>query len=545
VAAIGRSAVARRDRRPVAPASTWQATFDARAIDAIFADLNQSSLPGATVGIALEGKPVYRKGFGLANMELPVLLSPSVRMRIASITKQFASLAFMLLCEEGLAGIEDPITAHVQGLPAWADRITLYHLMGHVSGLRDVHDITYQFGGVGLPVTCQQMLSLYRGIDDVNTAPGTTCNYNNGGYLLLSAAIENISGQRLEDVFRQRIFQPIGLYDTELRRFDTDFLPNSATAHMTNERGTYEKSYIGVEYDGVGGLVSTVDDMLRWLAHMDAPIVGTGQTWDLMTTPQMLANGASTGYGLGIYKGRYRGAEILFHSGGLMGSSAHIVKVPAAKLDIVVMTNRHDVYSPLRANRILDACLPALEPVPDPRDPAFSTGTFFSPRTGRVIQLYSKEGQPFASIDGGDMQLVAGDDGVLRPTLDFEYFRYSITPVGSVHEPHAILFNNFGNVDELEVLEAMPDCDPNTIAGTYRSTAARATVTITATDGRISFMGPFGSAHYKLQSLADRIWRASSTTAMPWGGILVFDTDRRLFRFSTARNSGLLFQRVS
>src|SRR5437762_7756253 len=83
--------------------------FDERKIDAIFAELNQCHLPGAAVGIAIGGKPVYRKGFGLARMELPVVLSPAIRMRIGSTTKHFAAFAYLLLCEEGKAGIDDPL----------------------------------------------------------------------------------------------------------------------------------------------------------------------------------------------------------------------------------------------------------------------------------------------------------------------------------------------------------------------------------------------------------------------------------------------------
>src|SRR6185503_9399615 len=114
-----------------------------------------------------------------------------------------------------------------------------------------------------------------RDIDDVSAAPGTTWSYNNGGYLKLSVAIERITGESLENVLRKRIFEPAGMHDTLLRRWDTDFVPNSATLHTAGADGTYGRNYMGLAIAGEGGIASTVDDMLKWLAHMDHPVVGT------------------------------------------------------------------------------------------------------------------------------------------------------------------------------------------------------------------------------------------------------------------------------
>src|ERR1700758_395772 len=135
--------------------------FDEAQIDAIFAAVNQCHLPGVAVGIAIRGRPVYRKGFGLASMELPVVLSPSTRMRIYSTTKHFTCLAYMLLCEEGKADIDDPIGKYVPELHSIARGVTAGQLMGNTSGLRDVYDIGYQFSGTGKRVTSAQLLALY------------------------------------------------------------------------------------------------------------------------------------------------------------------------------------------------------------------------------------------------------------------------------------------------------------------------------------------------------------------------------------------------
>ena len=345
--------------------------LDEKKIDRIFAGLDSCRLPGAAVGIAIDGRPVYREGFGLANMELPVVLSPTTRMRIGSASKHFTSLAYLLLCEEGRAGIDDPIGKYLPELHPVAHPVTARQLMSHTSGLRDVHDICWQFGGLGRPVSSAELLSLYRDIGDANGPPGTEWNYNNGGYLMLSAAIEQITGQSLEDVLRERLFEPVGLHNTLLRRFDTDFVPNSATLHMTDAAGRFGKSYLGTALAGEGGIVSTVDDMLRWLAHMDTPAVGSPATWEAIKTSQRLHDRASTGYGLGLVVGNYRGVETLSHGGGVLGGNSQMLKVPAVGLDVVVLINRHDLEATSLTNEILDDCLVGLAAAENPANRAF------------------------------------------------------------------------------------------------------------------------------------------------------------------------------
>jgi D-aminopeptidase len=518
--------------------------FDEKKIDAIFADLDQCRLPGAAVGIAIHGKPAYRKGFGLANMELPIVLTPTIRMRIGSTTKQFTCLSFMLLCEAGRAGLDDPIGKYLPELHPVARRVTMRQLMGHVSGLRDVFDIRLQFSGLGgRPVSSGELLRLYGDIDDVSAAPGTTWIYNNGGYLLLSAVIERISGRSLEELLRTQIFGPIGMADSLLRRWDTDFVDNSASPHMAKARGGFERSYWGVDYAGAGAIVSTVDDMLRWLSHMDAPVVGSPSTWAVMKAPQRLANGTSTGYGLGLITDRYRGVETLSHAGSWLGANAQMLKVRAAGLDVVIMVNRHDVWGMLLAQRILDSCLPGLDPIRKPVRSQGVAGVFRSPATDRVIQLSTKEGQPIVSIDGHDMPCVHGDDGVLRPIPIWSYLQWEVTLVGDPEKPTSLRLSDFGNIDDM-VMENPPG-EAGVVVGRYRSdtTSTEATICETEDGPRLSTIGRFGSAVYDLECLADDIFRARQQSELPWGGMLTFDRGGKGFRFASVVTRDLTFRR--
>lgn len=519
--------------------------FDETRIDSIFSELQCSALPGAAVGIAIRGRPVYRKGFGLANMELPVVLAPTMRMRIGSTSKHFTSLAYMLLCEDGRAGIDDPVGKYLPDLHPVTRAITIRQLMTHVGGLRDAHEISWQFCGTGRAASSADLLSFYRDVDDVNAAPGTAWSYNNGGYLILSSVIERISGQSLESFLRERIFDPIGMFDTVLRRWDTDFVPNSASLHMTNAAGRYVKSYIGMALAGEGGIVSTVDDMLRWLAHMTAPMIGSTETWATMKTPHRLANGASTGYGLGLITNRYRGVETLFHGGGVLGGNSHMLKVPAAGLDVAIMVNRQDVLGLDLVNKILDACLPDLEPVRGMSHCALATGTFRSPITGRVIQLYAKDGQQIVSIDGYDWHFVSAENGVLRPAPIWSHLKLKVATVGDPRRPTAIRFSDFSNTDDLVAVRPPESVDTRAITGQYRSSTTGTGATISESEEglRLVTVGRFGSMTYRLECLAEGIWRARSGCAIPWDAILSFCGDGAAFLFTTLRTRALSFRR--
>jgi D-aminopeptidase len=518
--------------------------FDERKIDAVFGELDQGHRPGAAVGIAIEGEPIYRKGFGLANIEQSVRLLPQTRMRIFSVSKQFTSLAYMLLCEDGSACLDEGIGKYLPELHPVAGRVTPRQLMGNIGGLHDVFDITWHLNGTGWTVESEELFSLYRGISSINALPGTAWIYNNGGFLILSIAIERITGKALEDVLRDRIFAPIGMSNTMLRRFDTDFVPNSATLHVTDSGTGYRKSYLGTAVAGEGGIVSTIDDMLRWMAHMDTPLVGNAATWETIKAPQRLANGTSTCYGLGLGADRYRGVATLAHSGSGMGGGSHIAKVPDAGLDIVVMTNRDDPGAILLVDRILDACLPGLAPIKAIKHP-LAEGTFQSSTTHRVVQLVAVQGRQIASINGTDLPVEPDADGVLWTAGAVRFTKQGVRLAGDPMQPQSVQLNDFGNLDQLA--RSAPSCkrEGGMIAGRYSSETADGDANVCETENgpQLIMSGRFGSVLYQLACIGKGLWRASSPRVGWLGGILSFDKDARSFRFSTYRTRALIFRR--
>lgn len=540
-----KSAVARNS---AAFARKLAVEFDEKKVDAIFAELNQCHLPGAAVGIAVGGRPLYRKGFGLANMELPIVLSPSMRMRIGSTTKHFTAFAFMLLCEEGKASIDDPLGKYIPELHSVTRQVTMRQLMGNTSGLRDACDIRFQFSGTtGRLTSRDDIVAFYRGIDDVNAPPGTTYIYNNGGWVLVSAVIERVTGQSFEDVMRKLVFEPIGMNDSLVRAWDTDFVSNSATPHTTNRAGQFEKAYWNLDFAGAGTVVSTVDDMLRWSHNMDTRTVGSAATWGAIRTPQTLQNGTSTGYGLGMITTLYRGVETCHHAGGYSGCYSQLLKVPEADLDIVLLLNRDDVSGVALVHRIIDACVPELDSVRKKAAPV-TTGVYKSSTSGRVVQLFPRGDFQMVSLDGLDLPFERSEDGTLKSWAPTAQMKWDVKLAGDVRKPTAIRFSDFGNAEDMVSVPPIANPDIDAIEGKYRSVTTGTELTIFATEdgARMTARGRFGTTDSSLECLADGIWRSRSLgLVLPISGILVFANDRAAFRLSNGVTRDLVFTRVT
>lgn len=514
------------------------ATFDEKKIDEIFAGLDQGRLPGAAVAIAIDGVPVYRRGFGLANMELPIPLAPSMRMRIGSTTKHFTALAYLLLCEEGRARLDDPIGSYVPEMNSVSRGVTIRQLMGHTSGIRDAMTIAMMMDGPARATSDQELLSYYQHIDDVDFAPGESWSYNNGGYVLLTAAIERITGERLEDVLRKRIFEPVGMCDTMLRRHDGGFVENSATLHFRTADGRFTRDYMGPEISGAGGMVSTMDDMLRWLRHMDAPFVGSSDTWRAMREPHRLANGTLTAYGLGLVSDLYRGVPTISHGGGVVAGNSQMIKVPSAKLDISIAVNRADVSGADLANKIIEICVTGLEATLPKTVGDRRNGVFLSRRDGRVLELLDEADMQLMSLDGAPpLPLRPGPNEAMQLPAIMSFILQSFR-----FEGPAIRLTEFGDEDLFE-----PVCSASDVATderTFRSDATGMTLQFFQAEGgpRLRTHGRFGEVEYSLRPIGERIWKAQMIGPFSMlGGIVTFAADGRNAELTVGRMRKLQF----
>lgn len=311
-------------------------------LDVLFAPHRRTDAPGCVVGIALGGHTVYRKAFGMASVQHGVANTPRTRMRIGSTSKHFTCLAALLLAEEGQLDLDAPASAALPdlALPTLQGMPTLRQFMHHTSGWRCALDLGVLGNGMALMPTGWMPAASSRQ-QGVNFAPGTGQIYSNGGYHLLSMAVDRAAGMPLEAFLKERVFKPLDMGDTEGVPSDHTVTPERASNHFPGLGGGWRHALCWTEeIRGEGNLVSTVDDMLRWLAHLRGPKrVGSDATWAQMLAPSVLANGHRSPYTMGLMRHGYRGVEVIHHAGGVAGGNSDMLTVPAHQLDIVMMTN--------------------------------------------------------------------------------------------------------------------------------------------------------------------------------------------------------------
>ena len=332
------------------------------ALDALFASVNRGDAPGLVVGVAHRGETIYRRGFGLASLEHATANTPWTRMRIGSTSKHFTCLAVLLLAEDGLVDPDAPVRDYLPELPARAVEPTVRQLMSHTSGLRCHLDIGFLGNGEALTPDGGAWETMKRQ-REVNFAPGENMVYCNGGYHLMSLLIEKLAGVPFEQFLRDRIFRPLGMRDTASVPSDLLIVPGIATMHVpippARGGGWRRGIFPSEEVRGEGAMVSTIDDMLGWLAHLraDDKRVGSAETWRQMLAPAVLKSGLANPYALGLMVHDYRGLRVVHHAGGVVGGTCQMLTVPDHALDIIMMVNGAPANPMELANRIIDTVL--------------------------------------------------------------------------------------------------------------------------------------------------------------------------------------------
>lgn len=329
------------------------------ALDAIFASLNRSDAPGLVVGVAMHGRPLYRRGFGMASLEHGVANTPATRMNLGSTAKHMTALAALLLAEEGKLDIDAPVNRYLPELAPLEPAPSLRQYMNHTSGHRCYLDLSFIGNGLAVKPAGYALAAQARQTG-WNFPPGERMLYCNGGYHLLATAVARVSGMSFERFLSERLFEPLGMRDTEAAPNDFEIRSRVATQHVAQPGGGWRRGLFPAEEGrGDGGVITTIDDMLRWLVHLRGPrhTVGSDETWAQMLSHTRLNNGSISQYGLGLVRSDYRGVEVVHHSGGVIGGACQMITVPAHGLDIIIITNGAPVDPSALANKVIDEML--------------------------------------------------------------------------------------------------------------------------------------------------------------------------------------------
>jgi len=377
------------------------------AIDRSFAWTNTRS-PGCAVGVARNGTPVLTRAYGMANLEYDVPNTPETIFESGSVAKQFTAAAVMLLVQEGKLALDDDVRKHLPEVPDFGEPITVRHLLTHTSGLRDQWGLLGLTGnGPGRQVhTFDTILDLVSRQQALNFAPGTEYLYSNTGYALAAIIVQRVSGKSFAQFSEERLFRPLGMTHTRWRDDFTRVVKNRATAYAGTPQVGFRQDMPFTNVHGNGGLLTTIDDLLRWNAFLDdpKPEVGGRALVQALETPMRLRNGRTIGYALGLGVDSAGGRRTVSHSGATAGYRTWLVRYPAERLSIAVLCNTGGANPTALGTQIAAQLLGPSSPTTAAQSGASAialpaselaryAGTFHAPRTGQVVQAIVRDGR--------------------------------------------------------------------------------------------------------------------------------------------------------
>lgn len=300
------------------------------------------AVPGASLLVIRDGVSVVRRSWGLADLENHVAAVPATNYRLASVTKQFTAAAILLLAQDDKLFLSDRASKWLPSLPKAAGSVTLHQLLTHTSGIIDYEDLMAD--NATMQVHDAGVLRLLEGRDSVYFPPGTSYRYSNSGYALLALIVERVSGKTFAAFLHDRIFTPLGMNGTVAHQDGADAVSNRAFGYTTKNGSWINKDQSTTSAVlGDGGIYSSIDDMAKWdAAQYDSRLLD--EQWRRVAfTPHTATDVPGTSYGFGW---RITG-ETLWHSGETSGFRNVIVRFPARKLTVVILTNR-DAPDPYR-----------------------------------------------------------------------------------------------------------------------------------------------------------------------------------------------------
>jgi CubicO group peptidase (beta-lactamase class C family) len=320
-------------------------------IDSLFTSWNVSNHPGGSVLVSKDGKTIFSKSYGLANIEYNIPNTNNTLFIIGSISKQFTAMGIVLLEEQNKLSFDDNIRKYIPELPNFSEIITIRHLLHHTSGLRDLHGLLGLAGWrSGDLETNDDVYKIIKNQKELNFKPNEEFLYSNTGYILLAKIIENISQLKFDQWMKQNIFQPLGMKNTYVETSLDNIVRNNATSYYLRKEFKRALEYWG--YYGSGNMHSTIEDVNIWLQNFSTPLKGWESAFNKLLTTTPLNNGFETNYGFGVRIEDYFGNKLIQHGGSVGGFRAIARTFPEEQLNIVILTNysRSGIVS--KANKI-------------------------------------------------------------------------------------------------------------------------------------------------------------------------------------------------
>ena len=336
---------------------TTHETLEAK-VDQLFAEWDSPDSPGAALAVTRDGEIIYKRGYGMANLEYDIPITPTTIFDIASVSKQFAAFAITTLSHDGKLSLDDDIRTYLPDVPDFGNTITIRHLLHHTSGLRDWVQ-SFVIAGVAMEdvISFKHILKMARHQKALNFEPGTAYSYSNTGYNLLAEIVERVTGNSFREWTDANIFKPLAMTNTHFHDDHQMILKNRAYSYQSVENGGFKHAVNNTTALGSSSLYSTVENLAKWILNFDNTQIGEQTVIEQMHQRGVLNNGEQISYAFGLNIGEYRGLETVGHSGSWRGFRSHLMRFPDQKFGVVILCNL-DTFNPLRlAEKVADLYL--------------------------------------------------------------------------------------------------------------------------------------------------------------------------------------------
>jgi CubicO group peptidase (beta-lactamase class C family) len=380
-------------------------------VDKLFKTWDKPDSPGCALGVIKDGQFIYKRGYGMANLEHNIPITSQSVFRIGSTSKQFTAMCIALLEEQGKLSVDDSLRKYFPEMPAYAEDIKIRHLLHHTSGIRDYLTLWRIAGERNDDFFIDpEVVALIARQKELNFSPGEEFLYSNSGYFLLSEIVKRVTGKSMAAFAEKYIFEHLGMKNTHFHDDHTMIVENRASGYAPLRGGGFRISMTTLGMIGDGGVFTCVDDLLLWDQNFYNNKLGKGgqELIDRVLTPGALNNGEKLDYAYGLGIGDYKGLKMISHSGAFVGFRADMIRFPEQRFSVICLANLSRINPSQLARKVADVYLAdefkekvtEKEPPPKPRFIKLSetelkekTGAFRNPQTGAIWKISLQKGK--------------------------------------------------------------------------------------------------------------------------------------------------------
>lgn len=326
-------------------------------VDKIFENWDKSDSPGAAISIVKGKKVVYTQGYGSANLEYDIPITPKTVFHVASISKQFTAFAVTILADSGKLSLDDDIRLYLPDIPDFGKTITIRHLLHHISGLRDQWELLAMAGWrLDDVITKNHILKMVKRQKDLNFDPGKEYLYCNTGFTLLAEIVERVSKKPFIDWTQENIFNPLDMTNTHFHENHEKIIKNRAYSYSPQGEG-FRKRVLSYANVGATSLFTTVEDLAKWVNNFDSKIIANDAVMEQMHELGILNSGEDITYAQGLSIGEYKGLKTVGHGGADAGFRSQVVRFPEEDFAIIVLSNLSSIDTSSLTMQVADIYL--------------------------------------------------------------------------------------------------------------------------------------------------------------------------------------------